>query len=291
MDDHESGKFGENRPEIDRGPLRNILLDSLKPETVVWDSQFASMERGGEGWQLHFKNGTSVYADIVIATDGANSKIRPYITDVKPVYSGITIVEGNIYNAEKNAPSIHRLLKGGKIFAFGDEQSLIVSSKGDGSISFYTGCKVEESWVQNSKINFNNQDQVLGWFKNAFDSWDTVWQELVTSNEVSFIPRPQYHFPLNQHWEALPNLTMIGDAAHRMPPYAGEGVNMALQDALELADCLTNNHFTTIQSAIASFEKTMRLRTSEITQVTLHSTEMLHSKDAIANLQKMFSGE
>lgn len=55
------------RPEIDRGPLRKILLESLQPETVVWDSHFISMEKQDTGWLLHFKNGTTAYADIVIA--------------------------------------------------------------------------------------------------------------------------------------------------------------------------------------------------------------------------------
>src|SRR4051812_33731923 len=39
-DDHTESAEGWNRPEIDRGPLRKILLDSLQPDTVVWDSHF-----------------------------------------------------------------------------------------------------------------------------------------------------------------------------------------------------------------------------------------------------------
>src|SRR6478609_5003562 len=83
--DHENKQienFGDEhfRPEIDRGVLRKILIESLQADTIVWDSHFLSMEKQGEGWLLHFKNKASVYADIVIAADGANSKIRPFIT-------------------------------------------------------------------------------------------------------------------------------------------------------------------------------------------------------------------
>ena len=88
------------RPEIDRGALRRILIDSLQTENIIWDSHFLSMEKQEEGWLLHFKNGKSVYADIVIGADGANSKIRPYITDIKPFYSGITMLEGNVYKVK-----------------------------------------------------------------------------------------------------------------------------------------------------------------------------------------------
>lgn len=290
MDDHTADDFGEHRPEIDRGPLRKILLDSLKDEVVVWDSHFLAMEKQGEGWLLHFKNGTSVYADIVIAADGANSKIRSYITDIKPIYSGITAIEGNIYHAAINTPQLYELVNGGKIFAFGNQQSLILSAKGDGSLSFYTGCKVAENWVTASGIDFTDKAQVFTWFKEAFSTWDSQWQELFASDELWFLPRPMYHYPLDQQWEALPNLTMLGDAAHRMPPYAGEGVNMAMQDAYELADCLTSDAFNSVQEAIAAYEKQMLQRASSVTQDTLDSTEMLHSDDAIGKMLKMFEG-
>jgi len=290
LDDHAAGTaYAEDRPEIDRAPLRHILLQSLEPGTVVWDSQFVSMEPMDTGWQLSFKNGTSAYADIVIAADGANSKIRPYLTGIRPVYSGITVVEGNIYNAEKNAPLLWRLANGGKVFAFGDEQSLILSAKGEGSLSFYTGCKVAENWAQQSGIDFNDKRQVFDWFKTAFGSWDGSWQELFASDESWFIPRPQYHFPLDQHWESRFNLTLLGDAAHRMPPYAGEGVNMAMQDAFELADCLTDGRFENSRDAIRQYEKGMLKRASEITQMTLDMTGMLHSEDPIPRMLAMMN--
>jgi 2-polyprenyl-6-methoxyphenol hydroxylase-like FAD-dependent oxidoreductase len=129
------------RPEIDRGPLRKILLDSLQSGTVVWDSNFVSLDQQNGSFKIEFKNGTDAYADLVIAADGANSKIRPYITPIKPFYAGVTVVEGAVYNPGKACPGIHQLLNGGKIFAMGDEKTLIISSKGDGSLMFYTGCK------------------------------------------------------------------------------------------------------------------------------------------------------
>ena len=79
------------------------------------------------GWKIEFQNGSSAIADIVIAADGANSKIRPFITSITPFFAGLTAIEGAVYDSEIAAPGIHNLLKGGKIFAFGDDKSLIVS--------------------------------------------------------------------------------------------------------------------------------------------------------------------
>ena len=141
-----------------------------------------------------------------------------------------------------------------------------------------------------SGIDFTDKAQVFTWFKETFGTWDSQWQELFNGDEIWFVPRPQFHYPLDQQWETIPNLTMLGDAAHRMPPYAGEGVNMAMQDAYELADCLTNNDFNSVQKAIAAYEKQMLKRASAVTQDTLDATEMLHSDDAIGKMLKMFEG-
>lgn len=290
-DEHDgTDSFAEHRPEIDRGPLRNILMDSLKPGTIVWDSQFVSMQEEGQGWRLRFKNGNSEYADIVIAADGANSRIRPYITDIPPVYSGITIVEGTIYHACMNAPDINTLVNGGKIFALSGDQSLILSAKGDDSLSFYTGTTEAEDWMDTCGIDFNDKHQVHRWFIKRFHDWSPFWHELFANNEVTFIPRPQYHFPLEQHWTAKSNVTLLGDAAHRMPPYAGEGVNMAMQDAYELAEYLTGSQFSDIHSAISAYETQMRQRAADVTEQTLHNTRMLHSEGALSNMLRIMQG-
>jgi 2-polyprenyl-6-methoxyphenol hydroxylase-like FAD-dependent oxidoreductase len=292
-DDHEAqqaDEFGNEhfRPEIDRGPLRDILINSLLPNTIVWDAQFVEMKALEGGWEVFFKNGNTAYADIVVAVDGANSKIRPYLSDLKPVYSEITVVEGNIYDAERNALKLWELVKGGKVFALGNAKTIILSAKGDGTLSFYTGTKETENWVNDSPIDFKNREEIFDWFKIRFADWSEDWYELFESEDTSFVPRPMYHFPSDQSWETRSNLTMIGDAAHRIPPYAGEGVNMAMQDALELAEALTDGNFATTKEAIAYFEQQMLNRMLEITEQTLANTEMLHSANGLNDFLRFF---
>jgi 2-polyprenyl-6-methoxyphenol hydroxylase-like FAD-dependent oxidoreductase len=286
-----SETFGDKnyRPEIDRGPLREIMLNSLKPGTVVWDSHILSIEKLQDPWKLVFENGNTIIADIVIGADGANSKIRPYVTGIKPFWTGVTIIEGSIKESEKTAPNIHKLLKGGKIFAYGNEKLLIVSSKGDGSFGFGTSCKTEEFWDKKSGIDFKDNKQVLAWFKKEFSEWSSVWYELFENEKTLFIPRPQYCMPLNQKWEAQSNITLIGDAANWMPPFAGEGVNMAMLDALQLSEALTNPEFANTQAAIANYEKQMFKRFAIIGQGTLFNTEWMHQPNALNDMLSMFS--
>ncbi|AEA42955.1 FAD-dependent oxidoreductase [Fluviicola taffensis] len=293
--DHDT-KLEENfghehfRPEIDRGALRKILLESLQLETVVWNSHFISMEKQNEGWVIHFKNGDAVYADIVIGADGANSKIRPYITDVKPFYSGITLLEGNIYDAKNSASQIFELLNGGKIMAFGKEKDLLMGQRGNGEIGFYASFKAPENWAANSGLDFSDKVQLLEWFKEEYPEWSNHWYELFESTATPFVPRPIYCIPFDQTWETSSNLTIIGDAAHVMPPFAGEGVNMAMWDALELSECLTSDKYTDLKDAISSYEKTMRKRAAIIACESLENGERMHSETALTIMLEFFNG-
>lgn len=277
------------RPEIDRSELRAVLLHSLLPETIVWDSQFLSMEKENNGWRLFFKNGKTVYADLVIGADGANSKIRSYLSTQKPIYSGITMIEGTIYNAKENAPKLFEFSKGGKVLALGKEQTIMYGTKGDGSLMFLISSKIPENEIAENDLDFTNNQMIFDWFEEVYKDWSSEWHEFFKSEELHFIFRPQYYFPQNQSWDTQENLTILGDAAHRMPPFAGKGANLAMLDAFELADCLTNNLFSEMKTAISYFEKRMLKRAAKALNDTLSNGEQLHSKNALERLLSIFN--
>ncbi|TLV02094.1 FAD-dependent oxidoreductase [Dyadobacter luticola] len=292
-DEHErkyENDFGKEafRPEIDRGDLRDMLLDSLEPETVVWDSQFTGMTKAGDQWELTFKNGKKVIADIVVGADGGNSKVRPMVTDARYFYAGSTILQGNIENAETTAPNMHALLKGGKIYTHADGLFYHVSAKGDGSIDFYVSCLVDEHWGSENKIRFSDRAQLLEWFDEKFAGWAPVWREMFENVSLPLLIRPQYSIPFDQSWEPQANVTLLGDAAHLMPP-SGEGVNLAMLDALELCECLTNEEFTDVQAAIAVYEKPMQERGTAEAKVSMETVGWMHLESAMGTLIDMFS--
>lgn len=282
-EDFDSPNF---RPEIDRGPLRDLLLNSLSPDTVVWDSQLKSLSLVSDQWRLDFKNGTTATADLVIGADGANSRVRALVTPIKADYAGVMIVQGNVENAEKTVSVIHRLVEGGKLYVHGDGKFLHVSSKGDGSLDFYLTCKKEEYWLQESGINFSDRTQIIAWFKQELPGWDQLWLELIVHADLPLLLRPQYCIPLDQTWEAKSAITLIGDAAHIMPP-SGKGVNLAMLDALELCECLTGTGFKDLHSAIAAYEEPMRIRAAEEARDALEMVDWMHAKDALERMVQM----
>jgi len=131
---------------------------------------------------------------------------------------------------------------------------------------------------------------MLEWFKNEYSEWNSIWYELFQNAAIPFIPRPIYYMPLEQGWKTLPNLTLLGDAAHVMPPFAGEGANMAMLDALELSKCLTSDQFGTLQEAIAYYETEMRKRATEAIQESLENGDKMHSETALETMLEFFGG-
>ncbi|BAV04963.1 monooxygenase [Filimonas lacunae] len=290
--EEENRTFGDPlfRPEIDRGPLRDMLIAALPEESIVWDARFVEMAPSGEGWNLQFENGISVYADLVIAADGANSKVRKYITTIPPVYSGVTDLEGYIENAAVNAPRLWQLVNGGSLFALGGGKTVKFITKGDGTLLFLIGWKAPENWLEQSGLDVTDKQAVAAWFAKEFADWSPEWSELFASDALTIAPRPWYHFPVNQHWPSLPNLTIIGDAAHRVPAYGGEGANQALADTVDLYESLCVEKHDTMQQAIAGYEAKMLQRMAVITEEILETTTGMHSDDNLQYLLALFAG-
>jgi len=280
-----STDFGDAhfRPEIDRGPLRDMLVASLQAETVVWNARFVEMQPAGAGWNIQFENGTLVYADIVVAADGANSKVRKYLTDSPPVYAGMTFLEGTIPQAEEQAPLLARLVQGGSLFALENGQFVSFLAKGDGSLLFWIWLKQPENWLATSGLDLTDRVAVAAWFRQEFSTWSPQWLALFASEALTIVPRLAYCHPLDQPWPSRPNLTLLGDAAHRMPPN-GEGVNQAMADALDLSEALCDSHFATLAQAIGSFEQKMGKRVARVAAETRQLLDMMHAD----NNQQLF---
>jgi len=277
------------RPEIDRGALRKLLIESLLPDTVIWDSQFVKMERVNSVWELRFKNGTTATADLVIGSDGYRSKIRPYITDIQSLYSGATIIQGELTDPEKACPEIYALVDNANLIAMGIGKTIAVQPRGDGGLTFYASSQYPENWIETSGIDFNNNEEVAAYLVKFYEDWNPLFFTLFKACP-QFVPRPLNYFPLDQSWETKDNLTIIGDAAHLMPP-SGEGVNTAMLDALELSECLNSGEFHNIKDAIAAYEKRMLTRASLLGQEALEAIKDFSSPsdESVKKLIQLFS--
>jgi 2-polyprenyl-6-methoxyphenol hydroxylase-like FAD-dependent oxidoreductase len=273
------------RPEIERGPLRDLLLDSLEPETLQWDCKLESAEMQGDQVLLRFAGGKTALADIAIGSDGSNSRLRKLVTPIRADYVGVSLVEALVPAAKQTIPELWSLLGGAALMALGGERTIGMGTKPDGSVLVYAGLKTYDDIARESLEEATSPDQRVAWFHTNFGGWSELWDPLFKEAE-SMVWRPLMNCPSNQHWDPKPNVTLIGDAAHVMPPYAGEGVNMAMLDALVLSKLLLSEK--SASSAIAKYEAEMFARMRHMTADTMANTKMFYAPNAADRVVAFF---
>lgn len=229
------------RPEVDRTALRNILLASVPKEIIRWNHGLREARPRDDGaYDLVFDSGTVGPFDLVVGADGSWSKVRPLVSSYRPQYTGITFIEFGIDDVDTSHPALAALVGRGKIGVEADARGLIVQRNGNAHLRGYAIFRVPADWADET-FDFAAPAKARARLAAEFEGWAPTIVALIEASNDHIVSRPIHALPVGHHWRNRIGITLLGDAAHVMSPFGGEGVNAAMLDAAELARQLLEN--------------------------------------------------
>ncbi|MGE7390868.1 FAD-dependent oxidoreductase [Streptomyces sp. NPDC004126] len=255
----QAGDDDLSRPEIDRGQLRVLLLDSLAPGTVRWGHSVRTVSPLPNGTaRLHHHDRAGEDFDLVIGADGAWSRVRPALSDAQPFYAGVTLVEAHFDDVDGRHPNIAHLVGRGTMSAKAGRRSLVLQRNSKGHVRAYINFRGPRDW--HAGLDLADTQAVRARLLAQYQGWHESLLDIVRDNDGGFINRPVFILPVPHSWQRVPGITLLGDAAHLMPP-VGVGANLALLDGAELARAVIAH--SGIDEALDAYESVMLPRAAD----------------------------
>lgn len=282
------------RPEIDRGDLRQILVDSIEKGAIQWGTRVHEIKPSQENankYTVVYNGDHETTFDLVVGADGAWSKVRPLLSSAKPVYSSLSFIELRITDAETRCPEIYELIGRGSCFIVSDGKLLGTQCNADKTLRIYAGIPIEEDQFSETNTIFTKPAEGRCYLLDKYADWDDRFKDLIHRSDDVIIPRPIYELPVPHVWESKPGLTLIGDAAHLMSPFAGEGANMAMWDGKELALAISDAIKTgePLANAVANFERKMYEMSRPMAELSASNLKILTSGATVPQLVQVWT--
>ncbi|MFC8348095.1 FAD-dependent oxidoreductase [Streptomyces sp. NPDC057280] len=248
------------RPEVMRGELRRMLIDSLPAGTVRWDHKAAGVRALGKGGhEVTFACGCTLVTSLLVGADGAWSRVRPLLCDATPEYAGTSFVETYLFEADTRHPAAAQAVGGGSMIAPSPGKEIFAHRESGATLHTYVQLTRERDWF--AAIDFTDTAAATARIAQEFDGWAPELTALITDTDTPPVLRPHYALPTGLRWDRVPGVTLLGDAAHLAAPN-GEGANLAMLDGAELGKALAA-HPDDVEAALTEYEKAMFLRPTE----------------------------
>ncbi|KIF71564.1 FAD-dependent oxidoreductase [Streptomyces sp. AcH 505] len=278
QDDTEDG----GRPEVNRNDLRRILLDSLPEGTIRWGAKVTGARPlGGGRHEVTLADGATFTTDLLVGADGAWSRIRPLVSAAVPEYSGVSFVEADLHDAATRHRASAELAGSGMMFALADEKGFLTHVENDGSLHAYIAVKAPIGLLDS--IDFTDAGTAKKTLLQHFDGWDERLRALIGDADGALVPRPVHALPVGHRWERTPGVTLLGDAAHLMSPFAGEGANLAMLDGAELAAAIVGHPGDT-EAALTAYEQALFPRSERSAGESSDSLDLCFGPEATERL-------
>ncbi|OQR62861.1 FAD-dependent oxidoreductase [Streptomyces maremycinicus] len=258
FEDPDDGTGG--RPEVQRGELRRMLLDSLPAGTVRWGRKVSGVRALGEGrHEVTFADGATVATDLLVGADGAWSRVRPLLSAASPDYTGMSVVETYLLDGDTRHPDRAKAVGGGSLLALAPGRGIVAHREKGDTLHVYAMLAEPRDWF--AAVDLTDAAGAAERIARAYEGWAPELTALITEADTAPVLRPLHALPVGHRWDRVPGVTLLGDAAHLSVPN-GEGANLAMYDGAELGQALAA-HPDDAETALAVYERAMFPRSAE----------------------------
>ena len=268
-------KAAKNRNiHIPRQELRQILLDRLEPDTIQWNRKFSNYEEKEDGIVVHFEGGESLEGALLVGADGIYSGVRRQMTPESGLnYLGCVVVLGI---CKIDHPLVHQ-----RVFETVDGTTRLYSMPFTKDLSMWqlSFPLPEAEAIPMSKSAAALKAEAL----RRCSSWHVPVPEMFQNTDLTSMSGGPVYDRDCLRIEELSSpegrrVTLLGDAAHPMSPFKGQGANQALLDAVDLAQSLERHGDLT--SALTEYEPKMIARSEVKVRASRLCAELQHSPGA-----------
>ena len=270
-------------PEIDRGQLRDLLLGPLG---VQWGRAVTHVVPGTrDGAVVHFADGRRETFDLVVGADGAWSRVRPALSSATPHYTGVTTMETGLDDVDTRHPDLARLIGDGSVGVYGVNRSLVAQRSSGGHVKVNARFRAPLDW--HADLDLADVESVRSGLLALFEGWAPSVLDLLRHG-AAFVHRPLHVLPVSHTWTHVPGATLLGDAAHLMPPL-GAGANLAMLEGAELAESIATGPGE-LDGIVRAFEERMWARAARWARITTAGLERLVSPnpaEAVAHFEEV----
>jgi 2-polyprenyl-6-methoxyphenol hydroxylase-like FAD-dependent oxidoreductase len=246
-------------PEVQRGELRQLLLDSLPDGTVRWGHKVSGVRALGDGrHEVAFADGTTATASLLAGADGAWSRVRPLLSGATPEYTGISFIETHLFDGDDRHPTSAKTVGGGAMMVLEPGKGILAHRERGGNLHTWVMLARTQDWF--AGIDFTDPAAATARIVREFDGWAPELTALVTDGETAPVLRKIHTLPAEHRWDRTPGVTLLGDAAHLTAPN-GEGANLAMYDGAELGQAIAAHPGDT-ETALTEYEQAMFARSA-----------------------------
>lgn len=260
-----SDRLGGYVRMVPRRVLLDRLLDGFPTDRIRCNSRMAEAFTTEDGIRVEFEDGHHTHGDLLIGADGLHSTIRR-IAGAPPAKStgwcswqGLSTV-GTLTEKDVALQMIGR----------------------HGTLGLWPAGDCEVQWWFDLRWNPDSArpEHPIDMIRSHFAGWSRLVDQVLatlTDDDLAPSPFPHYRHPIPRTPRAGA-MTLLGDAAHTMPPILAQGTNQALLDTMLLRKALSGCRHAP-DRALRWYEKTRRRQLAAVSWVT--SRQMSQSETVL----------